>query len=87
MANRDGDESSLATPVADDGPAPALPNPGLATPAASATEIIEAYFPRVSVIHGSEHCIALAFNDIAKIPSIRVSDSLLMDVLLLVPFS
>ena len=50
-----------------------------------AGNIIEAYFPRVSVIYGFKHCIALAFNDIANIPPIRMSDSLLMDVRLLVP--
>ena len=35
-----------------------------------AGNLIEAYFLRVSVMHGSEHCITLAFNDIAEIPPI-----------------
>ena len=39
MANVDGEESLLATPVADYWPGSTLPNIGLATPAASAMEI------------------------------------------------
>ena len=38
-----------------------------------AGRILEAHFPRITVLHGAEHCIALFFSDIAKFPEIRVS--------------
>ena len=41
----------------------------------AAGEVISAYFPRVSTVHGSEHLISLIFSDFAKIPAIRVSRS------------
>ena len=41
----------------------------------AAGEVISAYFPHVSTVHGSEHLISLIFSDFAKIPAIRVSRS------------
>ena len=38
-----------------------------------AGQVVEVVFPRVSVLHGSEHCLSLTFTDIAKIPAIKVS--------------
>jgi hypothetical protein len=38
-----------------------------------AGRIIEAEFPRVTVVHGLEHVLSLVFEDIAKIPFVRVS--------------
>ena len=37
-----------------------------------AGDILAAYFPRISVLHGTEHCIALFFSDISKLPEITV---------------
>ena len=50
MANVNGDESSLATPVADHGPDPAMPNPGLASPDASAMEMYGLTVPSETVL-------------------------------------
>jgi hypothetical protein len=38
-----------------------------------AGQVVEAVFPMVSVLHGSEHLLSLFFSDIAKIPAIHVS--------------
>jgi hypothetical protein len=38
-----------------------------------AGRIIEAEFPRVTVVHGLEHVLSLVFEDIAKIPIVKVS--------------
>jgi hypothetical protein len=38
-----------------------------------AGRIIEAEFPRVTVVHGLEHVLLLVFEDIAKIPVVKVS--------------
>ena len=39
----------------------------------SAGRIIEAAFPRVTVVHGLEHVLSLVFEDIGKIPIVKVS--------------
>lgn len=38
-----------------------------------AGRIIQARFPRVTVVHGLEHVLSLVFEDIAKIPVVKVS--------------
>ena len=38
-----------------------------------AGQVVEAVFPMVTVLHGSEHLLSLFFSDIAKIPAIHVS--------------
>ena len=38
-----------------------------------AGEIIEAKYPRVTCLHGAEHCISLFFDDISKLKQIKVS--------------
>lgn len=38
-----------------------------------AGRIIQAKFPRITVVHGLEHVLSLVFEDIAKIPVVRVS--------------
>ena len=35
--------------------------------------IIQAKFPRITVVHGLEHVLSLAFDGIAAIPVIKVS--------------
>ena len=39
-----------------------------------AGRIIQAAYPRATVIHGVEHVLSLVFEDIAKIPAVKVSD-------------
>ena len=39
----------------------------------SAGHVVEAYFPCITTIHGSEHGISLAFADIIILPEIKVS--------------
>ena len=41
----------------------------------SAGDVVAAYFPCVTTVHGSEHGISLVFADIAKLPAIKVSSS------------
>jgi hypothetical protein len=38
-----------------------------------AGRIIQARFPRVTVVHGLEHVLSLVFEDIAKVPVVKVS--------------
>merc|ERR1712086_1085587 len=39
----------------------------------SAGDVVAAYFPRLTTVHGPEHDISLVFADIAKLPAIKVS--------------
>jgi len=41
-----------------------------------AGRVVAAVFPRVTVLHGAEHCLSLFFSDVAKIPQMRVSTNL-----------
>jgi hypothetical protein len=38
----------------------------------TAGQIVNAHFPRITTIHGSEHVVSLVFSDIARIPEIKV---------------
>ena len=40
----------------------------------SAGEVVEAVFPRVHAVNGAEHVLYPFFDDISKIPEIKVSD-------------
>ena len=44
----------------------------------SAGDVVAAYFPHVTTVHGSEHSIILVFADIAKLPAIKVSSLCLL---------
>jgi len=37
-----------------------------------AGRIIEAIYPRVTVVHAAEHLLALVFSDMGKIPAVKV---------------
>ena len=41
----------------------------------SAGDVVAAYFPRVTTVHGSEHDISPVFADIAESPAIKMSSS------------
>ena len=43
-----------------------------------AGRIIQARFPRITVVHGLEHVLSLVFKDIAAIPVIKVSFHILV---------
>lgn len=43
-----------------------------------AGRIIQARFPRITVVHGLEHVLSLVFEDIAAIPVIKVSFHILV---------
>ena len=38
----------------------------------TASQIVNAHFPRITTIHSSEHVVSLVFSDIARIPEIKV---------------
>jgi hypothetical protein len=50
-----------------------------ASNAQTAGAIINAHFPRITTVHGSEHGISLVFSDIAKKTEIKVSFAVISD--------
>jgi hypothetical protein len=42
-----------------------------------AGRLMQVHYPRITVVHGLEHVLSLAFEDIAKIDVVRVSVSML----------